>query len=104
MCYMGPEAQLDDILAKLQDHYGHVVNSDVLLSSFYQMSQEQNEKIQMFSSHLEGTLNQLCSCFPMLIPEGDMDNQLENQLLYGMHKTLQACTVCLTTTLSPIIS
>ena len=76
------------MLVKLQDCYGQVVSSDVLLSGFYQMSQEQNEKIQPFSSHLEGTLNEICSCFPSLIPERDMDNQLMNQLFYGMYKTL----------------
>ena len=36
ICYMGPEAQLDNILAKLQDHYGQWDSSDVL-SGFYQM-------------------------------------------------------------------
>ena len=46
------------------------------------------KEIQMFSSHLEVTLNQLYSYFPTLTPEGDMDNQLKNQLFYGMHKTL----------------
>ena len=57
-------------------------------SGFYQMSQDQNEKKQMFSSCLKGTLNQFCSHFPTLIPEGDMVNQLKNQLFFGMHKTL----------------
>ena len=28
MHYMGPESQLDDVLAKLQDCYGQVVSSD----------------------------------------------------------------------------
>ena len=50
------------------------------------MSQKQNEMIQMFSSHLEETY---CSCFLILIPKGDMDNQLKNWLFYGMHRTLQ---------------
>ena len=53
------------------------------------MSQEWNEKIQMFSSHLEGTINQLCIHFQTLVPEGDMDNELKNQQFYGMNKTLQ---------------
>ena len=89
ICYMGQEVQLDDILVKLQDCYGHVVSSDVLLSGFYQMSQEWGEKIQTFSSHLESTLNQLHSCFLTLIPEGDMDNQLKNWIFCRMHKTLR---------------
>ena len=90
MCYMCPEAQLDDILVELQDHYGQVVSSDVLLPAFYQMSQEQNEKIQTFSSHPEGTLKQLFSHFPMLIPEGDRGQPIEElALLWDVQVSLR---------------
>ena len=59
ICFIGPDVGVDSILAKVQDKYGQVASSDVLFPNFYQMSHEKGEKIHMFLSQVEGSLNQL---------------------------------------------
>ena len=56
--YMGPTASVSKILEKLSVIFGTIVSFDVLMQSFYKISQG-NEKVPSFATKLEGTLNQI---------------------------------------------
>ena len=57
--YMGSTTSVDHILCKLSVIFGTVASFDVLMQSFYKVSQGNNEKVPSFATRLEGTLNQI---------------------------------------------
>ena len=58
--YMGPTADVSEILEKLSVIFGTVASFDVLMQNFYKISQG-NEKVSSFATRLEGTLNRVSS-------------------------------------------
>ena len=57
--YMGPTAGVSDILDKLTVIFRTVASFDVLMQTFYKITQGNNEKVPSFAMRLEGTLNQI---------------------------------------------
>ena len=57
--YMGPTASVSNILEKLSVIFGTVVSFDVLMQTFYKITQGSSEKVPSFATRLEGTLNQI---------------------------------------------
>ena len=57
--YMGPTAGVSDILEKLLVIFGTMASFDVLMQNFYKITQGNNEKVPLFATRLEGTLNQI---------------------------------------------
>ena len=57
--YMGPTASVFDILDKLTVIFRTVASFDVLMQIFYKIIQGNNEKVPLFATRLEGTLNQI---------------------------------------------
>ena len=56
---MGPTAGVSNILEKLSVIFGTVASFDVLMQNFYKITQENNEKVPLFATWLEGILNQI---------------------------------------------
>ena len=52
------------------------------------MSQEKNEKCQIFSARLEGAINKIIIRIPNMAIEDEMERHLIDHLSYGMHKAL----------------
>ena len=67
-----------------------VANSDVVFKEFYQLKQEKNEKVQVFSVRLREALNKLTLRFPDRVPAGD-DRILCDCFFYGMKAELKSC-------------
>ena len=57
--YMGPTANVSEILQKLTVFFGIVALFDVLMQNFYKVTQGNHEKVPSFITRLEGTLNQI---------------------------------------------
>ena len=73
---LGPEYTIDQAIKVLTREYEGVANSDVVFKEFYQLKQEKNEKVQVFSVRLREALNKLTLRFPDRVPAGDEDRIL----------------------------
>ena len=88
---LGPDYTIDQAIEVLTREYEGVANSDVLFQEFYQLKQEKNEKVQVFSVRLREALNKLTLRFPDRVPAGDDDRILCDHFFYGMKAELKSC-------------
>ena len=88
---LGPDYTIDQAIEVLTREYEGVANSDVLFKEFYQLKQEKNEKVQVFSVRLREALNKLTLRFPDRVPAGDDDRILCDHFFYGMKAELKSC-------------
>ena len=79
-----PDYTIDQAIEVLTREYEGVANSDVVFKEFYQLKQEKNEKVQVFSVRLREALNKLTLRFPDRVPAGDEDRILCDRFFYGM--------------------
>ena len=56
MCWLPPQATLDEILEKFKWLHGSIESSDTLMQEFYHIAQGKNEKVQTFVLCLERDL------------------------------------------------
>ena len=54
--HLGPTYTVKEIISVLTQEYEGVASSDVIFKEFYQLRQEQNEKVQVFSIQLKDAL------------------------------------------------
>ena len=85
-----PDYTIDQAIEVLTREYEGVANSDVVFKEFYQLKQEKNEKVQVFSVRLREALNKLTLRFPDRVPAGD-DRILCDRFFYGMKAELKSC-------------
>ena len=57
--HLGPSYTVDEVIAILTQEYEGVAISDVIFKDFYQLKQERNEKVQIFSIWLRDMLTKL---------------------------------------------
>ena len=57
--YMGPTASVSEILQKLTVIFCTVALFNVLMQNFYNVTQGNHEKVSLFATRLEETLNQI---------------------------------------------
>ena len=62
----------------------------MVFKEFYQLKQEKNEKVQVFSVRLREALNKLTLRFPDRVPTGDEDRILCDHFFYGMKAELKS--------------
>ena len=86
-----PDYTIDQAIEVLTREYEGVANSDVVFKEFYQLKQEKNEKVQVFSVRLREALNKLTLRFPDRVPAGDDDRILCDHFFYGMKAELKSC-------------
>ena len=87
---LGPDYTIDQAIEVLTREYEGVANSDVVFKEFYQLKQEKNEKVQVFSVRLREALNKLTLRFPDRVPVGDEDRILCDRFFYGMKAELKS--------------
>ena len=51
--FLGFDANLDDILEKVEKQFGKQLSGDHLQQEFYQLAQDKNEKVRQFTGRLE---------------------------------------------------
>ena len=54
--HLGPSYTVEEVIIALTQEYEGVASSDVIFKDFYQLKQEWNEKVQVFSIHLRDML------------------------------------------------
>ena len=80
---------MDEVIATLTQEYEVVVSSDVIFKDFYQLKQEKNEKVQIFSIQLRDMLTKLSIWFPDQVPKEDHDKILKDRFFYSVRSELQ---------------
>ena len=77
------------VISVLTQEYEGVASSDVIFKDFYQLRQEQSEKVQIFSIQLRDMLTRLSLRFPGRVPREDHDKILKDHFFYGIRSDLQ---------------
>ena len=62
--HLGPSYTVDEVIAILTQEYEGVTSSNVIFKDFYQLKQERNERVQIFSIRLRDMLTKLSIRFP----------------------------------------
>ena len=72
----------------MQEYEG-AASSDVIFKAFYQLKQECNEKVHVFSIRLRDMLTQLSIRFPDGVPKEDHDKILKDCFFYGIRSDIR---------------
>ena len=86
--HLGPSYTVEEVISVLTQEYEGVASSDVIFKDFYQLRQERNEKVQVFSMQLRDALTRLSLRFPDRAPKEDQDKTLKDCFFYGIHPDL----------------
>ena len=87
--HMGPSYTVEEVIAVLIQEYEGVASSDIIFKDFYQLKQEKNEKVQVFSIQLRDTLTRLSIRFSDRTPREYHDKILKDRFFYGIRSDLQ---------------
>ena len=87
MC--GPYCQCIWNLQKLTVIFVTVASFDVLMQNFYKVTQGNHEKVPLFATRLERTLNQIRLKCSRWIADHKMACHLKDQLFHGVHKHIR---------------
>ena len=82
--HLGPSYTIEEVIVVLTQEYEGVASSDVIFKDFYQLKQEWNEKVQVFSICLRDALTRLSLRFPDRVPKDDHDKILKDCFFYGI--------------------
>ena len=86
--HLGPSYTVDEVITILTQEYEGVASSDVIFKDFYQLKQEKNEKVQIFSIRLRDMLTKLSLQFLDHVPKEDHDKILKDRFFYGIKSEL----------------
>ena len=87
--HLGPSYTMDEVIAILTQEYEGVASSDVIFKDFYQLKQERNERVQIFSIWLRDILTKLSIRFSDRVPKEDHDKILKDWFFYRIKSKLQ---------------
>ena len=87
--HLGPSYTVDEVLAILTQEYEGVASSDVIFKDFYQLKQERNERVQIFSIRLRDMLTKLSIQFLDRVLKVDHDKILKDWFFYGIKSELR---------------
>ena len=86
--HLDPSYTVDKVLTILTPEYEGITSSDVIFKDFYQLKQERNERVQIFSIQLRNMLTKLSIQFMDRVPKADHDKILKDQFFYGIKSKL----------------
>ena len=87
--HLGPSYTVDEVIEILTQEYEGVASSDVIFKDFYQLKQERDKRVQIFSIQLRDMLTKLSIQFPDRVPKEDHDKILKDWFFYGIKSELQ---------------
>ena len=86
--HLGPSYTVDEVITVLTQEYEGVASSGIIFKDFYQLKQEKNEKVQIFSIQLRDMLTKLSLRFLDCVPKEDHDKILKDRFFYGIKSEL----------------
>ena len=78
--FLGPNSAVENIISELETAYGTVLGYDVPMQHFYGVHMEKNEKVQSYSTRMEGSLHQIWVKFPGMISDAKAEIKLRDGL------------------------
>ena len=87
--HLGLSYTIEEVISVLTQEYKGVASSYMIFKEFYQLRQEQNKKVQVFSIRLRDALTRLSLRFPDRAPKEDQDKTLKDRFFYGIHPDLR---------------
>ena len=87
--YMGPTTSVAHILQTLTVIFGIIASFDILMQTFYKVTQGNHEKVPSFTTRLEGTLNQIRLQCPRIITDQEVQQHLKDDLFHRVHKHIR---------------
>ena len=87
--HLGPSYTVDEVITVLTQEYEGVASSDIIFKDFYQLKQEKNEKVQIFSIRLRDMLTKLLLQFLDHVPKEDHDKILKDRFFYGIKSEIR---------------
>ena len=87
--HLGPSYTVEGVITVLTQEYEGVASSDVIFKDFYQLRQEKNEKVQIFSIRLRDMLTKLSIRFLDRVPKEDHDKILMDRFFCGIKSELR---------------
>ena len=88
ICWLPPEAMLDDIIEKFKWLYGSVESSDTLMQEYYRIVQGKHKKVQTFVLHLERVPKAIKQQHPYAITEEEGVQHLKDHVFHGLKTNL----------------
>ena len=86
--HLGPSYTVNEVIEILTQEYEGVASSDVIFKDFYQLKQERNKRVQIFSIQLRDMLTKLSIQFLDRVPK-DHDKILKDRFFYGIKSELR---------------
>ena len=86
--HLGPSYTVEEVIAVLTQEYEGVASSNIIFKDFYQLKQERNEKVQVFSIQLRDMLTRLSIRFPDRVPKKDHNKILKDRFFYEIRSDL----------------
>ena len=87
--HLDPSYTVDEVLAILTQEYEGVASSDVIFKDFFQLKQERNKRVQIFSIRLRDMLTKLSIRFLDRVPKEDHDKILKERFFYRIKSELR---------------
>ena len=102
--YMGPTASVSDILKKFSVIFGTIASFDMLMENIYKITQGSSKKVPLFTTRLEGTLNQIRLRCPGQIANCEVPWHLKEQLFHRVRKHMIPLGICMAIPRPPTLS
>ena len=83
--YLGLQAPMSEIINKLEHLHGTVISFNILMQYFYKMQQRMTEKVPVYVTHLEGTLNVVQQEYPAMLSMSKFQRQQRDHLFHNFH-------------------
>ena len=87
--FLGFDANLDDILEKVEKQFGKQLSGNCLQQEFYQLAQDKNEKVRQFAGRLEQKYKYLKEKFPDRYQTKDLKDRLFHRMHLHIHKSMR---------------
>ena len=87
--FLGFDANLDDILEKVEKWFGKQLSGDHLQQEFYQLAQDKTEKVRQFAGRLEQKYKYLKEKFPDKYQMKDLKDRLFHRMHPHIHESMR---------------
>ena len=86
--YPGLQASASEIINKLELIYVTMASCNILMHNFNKLQQGKTEKVLVYVTNLEGTLNVVQQEYPMMLSTSEVQKHLRDYLFHGLCKQL----------------
>ena len=82
--FLGKDATVDEILAKLTEQFGQRASDDVMLTEYQAIAMTKGERIQSYTDRLQCTLSRIRFKYPALYTDKEAKESLRKRFFHGL--------------------